>query len=101
MASLASVSYVCSRFELQNNSISSPHVFLHGKMEKIGEVTSDEPFLLVSAIRSSSPFPVQIVSLKYNQVKLCVSVPRRVNGPRVANMYCTVTTCTEAGVQQE
>lgn len=50
-------------------------------MEKIGEITSDEPFLLVSTIRSSSPFPLQIVSLKYSQVKLCVNVPCKVNGP--------------------
>lgn len=42
---------------------------LRGQMEKIEQITSDEPFLLVSTIRSSSPFPLQIVSLKYKQVQ--------------------------------
>ena len=60
------------------------HMFvcLHGQMERIEEITSDEPFLLVPTVRSSSPFPLQIVNLKYIKVhmyKLCklvsVSLP--------------------------
>lgn len=42
-------------------------------MEKIGEITSDEAFLLVTTFRSSSPFPLQIVNLKYSKVRYCAS----------------------------
>lgn len=49
------------------------YTFLHGKMERIEEITSDEPFLLVPTIRSCSPFPLQIVKLKYNKVH-CTSL---------------------------
>ena len=71
-------------------------------MEKIEEITSDEPFLLVSTIRSCSPFPLQIVSLKYKQVTVQPLCRCAVHGKLIENeQMCIVVTLSEVCMWQD